>query len=437
MGQKYSLIESGSFGRTYWFSYWSDMSRSHYWIWCPIMGPILGGLFGAFLYDAFLYTGEDNIFAKRFAHITYPKFWLRFISLLCKKITGSRQPLLIFEHPTHLEKLVYNVYDIRLKYLVFEHAANWCELMRPETWRKCSFVCEFQLLANSHLHRKLSNVNTHGTSGQWTVDEVFWTTPLSLLHLSSMYRILHRPNRNNHKYSDPSKFMLSSVFTGTACRFLSSRGSSPSVLHTYIVRGFRISLPKWSNTPDRVLDLGPSKNRHPQRYHHRLIPKQPLSKQALLPRHVLMQRLYPCQVRTEPRNVWSWWKIRMRCLCVTGIGPLRPGRSLKSLIGVSFFFRLGCKSHGPKKLLIEIEITDKGLSGSEDDEEDEDLTPRRRKRAKAESNVLPSWQNNQELARWAYNWRFPKQKKTIHQRALLACCPKKSQTAQMTIQTTS
>jgi len=89
----------------------------------------------------------------------------------------------------------------------------------------------------------------------------------------------------------------------------------------------------------------------------------------------------------------------MRCLCVTGIGPLRPGRSLKSLIGVSFFFRLGCKSHGPKKLLIEIEITDKGLSGSEDDEEDEDLTPRRRKRAKAESNVLPSWQNNQELAR--------------------------------------
>ena len=50
------------------------MSRSHYWIWCPIMGPILGGLFGAFLYDALLYTGEDNIFAKRFADNTSPNF---------------------------------------------------------------------------------------------------------------------------------------------------------------------------------------------------------------------------------------------------------------------------------------------------------------------------------------------------------------------------
>jgi hypothetical protein len=32
------------------------------------MGPILGGLFGACIYDAFLYTGENNIFAKQFVH---------------------------------------------------------------------------------------------------------------------------------------------------------------------------------------------------------------------------------------------------------------------------------------------------------------------------------------------------------------------------------
>lgn len=32
--------------------------RSHYWIWCPIMAPILGAQAGAFLYDLFLYTGK-------------------------------------------------------------------------------------------------------------------------------------------------------------------------------------------------------------------------------------------------------------------------------------------------------------------------------------------------------------------------------------------
>ncbi|KAF9525543.1 putative aquaporin 4 [Crepidotus variabilis] len=38
--------------------------RNQYWIWCPIMGPILGALFGAFVYDAFLFTGEESIFNK-------------------------------------------------------------------------------------------------------------------------------------------------------------------------------------------------------------------------------------------------------------------------------------------------------------------------------------------------------------------------------------
>ena len=30
------------------------------------MGPILGALFGAFVYDAFLYTGEENILTRSF-----------------------------------------------------------------------------------------------------------------------------------------------------------------------------------------------------------------------------------------------------------------------------------------------------------------------------------------------------------------------------------
>ncbi|KAG6891530.1 hypothetical protein C0992_005065 [Termitomyces sp. T32_za158] len=38
--------------------------RNHYWIWCPIMAPILGALAGAGFYDLFLYIGEDSIFNK-------------------------------------------------------------------------------------------------------------------------------------------------------------------------------------------------------------------------------------------------------------------------------------------------------------------------------------------------------------------------------------
>jgi hypothetical protein len=30
------------------------------------MGPVLGTLFGAFVYDAFLYTGEENILNRLF-----------------------------------------------------------------------------------------------------------------------------------------------------------------------------------------------------------------------------------------------------------------------------------------------------------------------------------------------------------------------------------
>ncbi|TFK40870.1 aquaporin-like protein [Crucibulum laeve] len=38
--------------------------RNHYWLWCPILGPILGTQAGTIFYDAFLFTGEESIFNK-------------------------------------------------------------------------------------------------------------------------------------------------------------------------------------------------------------------------------------------------------------------------------------------------------------------------------------------------------------------------------------
>ncbi|GLB45121.1 putative MIP aquaporin (TC 1.A.8) family protein [Lyophyllum shimeji] len=38
--------------------------RNQYWIWCPILGPVLGAQVGALFYDAFLYNGEDSPFNR-------------------------------------------------------------------------------------------------------------------------------------------------------------------------------------------------------------------------------------------------------------------------------------------------------------------------------------------------------------------------------------
>jgi len=38
--------------------------RNQYWIWCPLLGPILGMQMGALVYDILLYTGSDSIVNK-------------------------------------------------------------------------------------------------------------------------------------------------------------------------------------------------------------------------------------------------------------------------------------------------------------------------------------------------------------------------------------
>ncbi|KAJ6584176.1 major intrinsic protein superfamily membrane channel protein [Mycena vulgaris] len=38
--------------------------RNHYWIWCPIIAPILGAQAGAIFYDAFIYLGDESPFNK-------------------------------------------------------------------------------------------------------------------------------------------------------------------------------------------------------------------------------------------------------------------------------------------------------------------------------------------------------------------------------------
>ncbi|TFY75326.1 hypothetical protein EWM64_g8688 [Hericium alpestre] len=35
--------------------------RNQYWLWCPILGSVCGGLVGAFIYDALIFTGNESI----------------------------------------------------------------------------------------------------------------------------------------------------------------------------------------------------------------------------------------------------------------------------------------------------------------------------------------------------------------------------------------
>ncbi|KAI0755223.1 aquaporin [Daedaleopsis nitida] len=38
--------------------------RSQYWLWCPVIAPIIGALVGVFLYDAFFFTGAESLLNK-------------------------------------------------------------------------------------------------------------------------------------------------------------------------------------------------------------------------------------------------------------------------------------------------------------------------------------------------------------------------------------
>lgn len=38
--------------------------RNHYWLWCPVIAPILGAIVGAFIYDLLFFTGSESILNK-------------------------------------------------------------------------------------------------------------------------------------------------------------------------------------------------------------------------------------------------------------------------------------------------------------------------------------------------------------------------------------
>ncbi|KAL6308352.1 aquaporin [Sparassis latifolia] len=40
--------------------------RHQYWLWCPIIGPIVGALVGVFIYDMLIYTGSDSILSRTY-----------------------------------------------------------------------------------------------------------------------------------------------------------------------------------------------------------------------------------------------------------------------------------------------------------------------------------------------------------------------------------
>ncbi|KAM5541375.1 hypothetical protein V8D89_004929, partial [Ganoderma adspersum] len=40
--------------------------KNQYWLWCPVLAPIVGALVGVFFYDLFFYSGTDSILSKRY-----------------------------------------------------------------------------------------------------------------------------------------------------------------------------------------------------------------------------------------------------------------------------------------------------------------------------------------------------------------------------------
>ncbi|GJE99848.1 aquaporin [Phanerochaete sordida] len=47
--------------------------RRQYWLWCPILAPILGALSGTFLYDLFFYKGADSVLNKSNSYVPSQK----------------------------------------------------------------------------------------------------------------------------------------------------------------------------------------------------------------------------------------------------------------------------------------------------------------------------------------------------------------------------
>ncbi|KAJ3557604.1 hypothetical protein NM688_g1388 [Phlebia brevispora] len=39
--------------------------RNQYWLWCPVIAPVLGALVGTFIYDLFFFTGGESIINRR------------------------------------------------------------------------------------------------------------------------------------------------------------------------------------------------------------------------------------------------------------------------------------------------------------------------------------------------------------------------------------
>ncbi|KAF6757643.1 putative aquaporin 6 [Ephemerocybe angulata] len=60
------LTAAAGYGRGVW------TYRHHYWIWCPILAPILGAQAAAWTYDTFLYSGTDSVITKRLVYDDEP-----------------------------------------------------------------------------------------------------------------------------------------------------------------------------------------------------------------------------------------------------------------------------------------------------------------------------------------------------------------------------